>query len=360
MIARLVRGVSNALYRHAPRQEVQPEGAFRALKVAVLTDGFTTDCLAAECQIRCLTRQNFRTVFQQWRPDLVFVESAFHGFQGNWRYELAKQPLWLRWTKPTAIFELLACARDCHIPTVFWNKDDGAFFDAFIDVAKAFDYVFTTDENCLESYRKRLPESVPVHVLMMPYQPKFHFFDGFHFQHHALCFTGSYYRKILSTRRAFMDMAFAACARAALPVHVFDRNHGRFSHRFEFRYPQQAMMTVHPSVSHQQTAALYKQFAFSLNVNSVTDSATMYSRRLLEILACGGVVVTNPGRAVARHFQDFCHVVHSPEEAENLFTRFRGGPTAEDLARAAAGAQYVRQHHTWAQRLEQVCAVVGI
>jgi spore maturation protein CgeB len=38
----------------------------------------------------------------------------------------------------------------------------------------------------------------------------------------------------------------------------------------------------------------------------------------------------------------------------------RHGPSQEDLDRAEAGAKYVREHHTWAHRLEEICAVVKL
>jgi len=43
-----------------------------------------------------MTPGNFETVIAAWKPDLVFVESAFHGAKGAWRYELARQPKILR------------------------------------------------------------------------------------------------------------------------------------------------------------------------------------------------------------------------------------------------------------------------
>ena len=70
--------------------------------------------------------------------------------------------------------------------------------------------------------------------------------------------------------------------------------------------------------------------------------------------------VTNPSRAVDHHFRDYCHVVDSQDEAVELFSRFKHGPSEIDLERAEAGAAYVRQHHTWADRLEALCAVVNI
>jgi spore maturation protein CgeB len=361
LVARVIRKLGSLFYEY-PRvpEDVVRQGKFGQLKMAVVTDYFTTECLSEECRIRSMTPGNYREIINEWKPDLVFVESAFHGLRGAWRYELAKQPKLLLLSKPKAIYRLVEYARSRGIPTVFWNKDDGAFFDAFIDVAQAFDYVFTTDKECIERYRQHVPARVPVNTLVMPYQPAFHDFAGFDFTRKEACFTGSYYRRILNERRRFLDMMFDACEEADVLLNVFDRNHDRLSRHFEFRFPRKSQLRLHGRVPHRETAQVYKSHAVSLNVNSVTDSETMFSRRLLEILACGGIAATNRSRAVDRYFCDYCHVVNTPEEAQELLSRLRHGPSREDMERAEAGATYVRQNHTWTHRLEELCAIVKI
>ncbi|MBX3670117.1 MAG: glycosyltransferase [Rhodocyclaceae bacterium] len=341
-------------------EDIQRPGTFGRLKIALVTDYFTADCLSAQCRVRTMTPANFREVIDDWKPDLVFVESAFHGVDGSWRYELAKQSKLLRLSKPTAIYRLVEFARARGIPTAFWNKDDGAFFDAFIDVAKAFDHVFTTDQDCLDAYRRQLPAHATVNTLVMPYQPEYHNFTGFNFTRKEACFTGSYYRRILNERRRFLDMVFDAAEDAHMPLNIYDRNHDRLSRHFEFRFPAKATLRLHGKVPHRDTALIYKAHVVSLNVNSVTGSETMCSRRLMEILACGGIAVTNPSRSVNKHFRDFCHVISTRAEAKDLFARLRHGPSRDDLERAEAGAAHVRQNHTWAHRLEELCAVVKI
>ncbi|MGF6788701.1 CgeB family protein [Paraburkholderia sp. 35.1] len=361
MVGRVIRRLGSLVYDYPKvSEDVERDGPFGSLKIALVTDYFTADCLSAECRVRVMTPSNYRDVITNWKPDLVLAESAFHGVDGSWRYELAKQPKTLRLTKPTAIFRLVDFARKAGVPTVFWNKDDGPFFEAFIDVAKAFDYVFTTDEECLARYRQQVPAHVPVNTLIMPFQPAFHSFTGFNFTRNEVCFTGSYYRRILNERRRFLDMVFEICEHNEMPLNVFDRNHDRLSRHFEFRFPKTSQMRLHGKVPHRETANVYKSHAVSINVNSVTSSETMFSRRLLEILACGGIAVTNPSRAVDRHFRDFCHVVNTYEETCDLFARLRHGPSRADLDRAEAGAKYVRENHTWAHRLEEICAVVNL
>lgn len=361
MAGRIIRTFGSIFYKHsAVPEDIVGQGKFGKVKIALVTDSFTTECLSMECRIRSLTPQNYEKVIKNWKPDLVFVESVFHGQAGTWRYEVAKQPTLLRLTKPTSIFRLVEFAQARGIPTVFWNKDDGAFFDAFIDVAKVFDYIFTTDSRCLERYRQHVPTGVAVNTLPMPYQPAFHNFTGFHFVRNEACFAGSYYRRILSERKRFLDMVFDVCEDVKTQLNIFDRNHHRFSHHFEFRFPQNRQLRLHCGVAHRATARIYKEHAMSLNVNSVVGSETMYSRRLLEILACGGIAVTNPSRAVDKLFCDYCQVVSTREEAIELFSRLRFGPSREDMERAEAGARYVRNAHTWEQRLENIIEIVRV
>ena len=363
MLATFIRNYGALVYKYPKvAEDVVRQGQFGNLKVAVIADLFTSTCLSEECRIRCVTPKNYREVLGSWKPDLLFVESIFHGYRGCWRYRVAKQPKYLRLTKPRTIFKVITYARLHGVPTVFWNKDDGAFFENFIDVAKKFDYIFTTDKQCLDRYRCQVPAYVPVNTLTMPYQPKLHNFTGFHFTRNEVCFTGSYYQRILGERKWFLDMVFDVCDETNTRINAYDRNRHRMSRKFEFEFcfPQKKQLYVHDRVSHGETARIYKSHAISLNVNSVTNSETMYSRRLLEILACGGIAVTNPSRAVERYFRDYCHVVNTREEAKELFSRLRGGPSEEDKERAEAGAGYVLENHTWAHRLEELCAIVNL
>ena len=362
MLGPLIRTISHLAYPPAPiPQDRRGIGPFGNLKVATVTDTFTSLCLAEECRIRCLTPHNFREILSTWKPDLLFVESVFHGVRGAWRYLVGRHPWYFNMQGARVITTLVRYALDRNIPALFWNKDDGTFFDFFLDVAALFPHVFTTDNICVPKYRATLPETTSVDLLPMPYQPAFHSFTGFHFEKRAACFVGSYYRRILNARKVFLDSLFAACHEASLSVHVYDRNSNRLSHFLDFSFPKKAHLVLHDRVPHTMTGNIYKKYAVCLNVNSVTTSQTMYSRRLLEILACGGILVTNTSPAVEREFRDFCHVVRDPMESVDLLARLAtDGPNAEDMERAEAGAAHVRLHHTWQQRLEDIVARLSL
>jgi spore maturation protein CgeB len=97
----------------------------------------------------------------------------------------------------------------------------------------------------------------------------------------------------------------------------------------------------------------------SLNVNTVEGSGTMFSRRLIEILACGSLAVTTPGISVDRYFRDYCHVVTCEAEARDLMSGLKNGLTPRDRDMIATGAEYVLKQHSWAHRLEEVMRVIS-
>lgn len=327
-----------------------------SLRLALVSDEITRSCLVHECEIIDIPARNFRAILRDQKPDLLLVESAWHGINSSWRFKIASYPGHI-FRSNRALRKLVACARDLGIPTIFWNKEDGVHFHRFIDSARHFDHVFTVDANCIERYRAVMGADASVHVLPFPVQPAIHNFTGFDFKYHDANFVGSYSHHIHDRRRAWQDMVFNAAMTTGLGLTVYDRNSDRPS--TIYRYPDLPGMIVRPAVPPTQTARIYKDHLVSLNVNTVADSSTMCSRRLVEILACGGIAVTSAARSVDALFKDYCHVITQEEEARELFARLRHGPSAQDLERAEAGAAYVLREHNWARRLDQIAATAG-
>lgn len=329
-------------------------GPYRNLKVALIADELTRSCLAHECQVGDVTPSNYRLLFKLWRPDLLFVESAWNGAGDAWKFKIASYPDYPRRSN-AALRNVVACARELGIPCVFWNKEDGVHFERFISSASLFDTIFTVDVNCVERYRSRIDREVLVQPLMFAVQPAIHNFSGVGTRQIRSCFVGSYSRHLHDLRRVRQDMLMsAACSVTGLTV--FNRNSKRKSANYD--YPQYPDMEVRRSVPHRQTADIYKNFLVSLNFNTVDDSRTMFSRRLIEIMACGGLAVTTPALSVQELFKDFCYVVDSPAEALELLSRLKSGYRARDLEMMTEAAAFVLKNHTYAHRLELILNAV--
>lgn len=325
--------------------------AYASLKIGLIADGLTDAGLAAECDVRRLTPANFRRILREWRPDLVFVESAWAGWNNAWKYQIASYSDYPERTND-ALRLVVAEARSLGIPAVFWNKEDGVHYERFIKSASFFSHIFTVDENCVARYKRDVPAHVHVAPLMFPVQPRFHHLTqqvggslGFS------CFVGSYSRHIHPRRRMWQDMLFEGAAKYGLVV--YDRNYKRRADHY--RYPIYPGMIVKKGVPYPKTAELYRRYQVNLNVNTVEDSPTMYSRRLIEILAVGGVAVTSPSMAASSLFSSFCYIVRSAQEVAACVASLRVRATYKTaLERAAAGAAVVAREHTWERRLQDI------
>jgi spore maturation protein CgeB len=343
----------------------KPTGPYSRLNLALIADELTSACLEHVCTVRHLTPTNAHRVLAQQRPDLLFVESAWQGQRKAWKFGIAAYP-----DHPARnnadLARTVALARGMGIPTVFWNKEDDVHFDRFIASALLFDHIFTVDERCVPRYRAALETSlgaeaaarVTVAPLMFAVEPSLHRPAEQTQQRQGSCFVGSYGWHVHDLRRERQDMLLGAAART-LGLSIYDRNSDRKGGHY--RYPDWPAMRVHDKVAHRRTCAVYQQHLVSLNINTVEGSATMFSRRLIEIIASGGLAVTTPSLAVDALFKDYCHVVAQADEATALFERIaRDGYNARDREMMAAGAEHVLARHTYTQRIETVLAAVGL
>ena len=98
-----------------------------------------------------------------------------------------------------------------------------------------------------------------------------------------------------------------------LRLDIYDRKSGAGQKRF--RFPDKYQAYLHPAVPYEETAALFHRYEYAININSVTDSATMCSRRLLQLAANGSTILTNDTPALL-HLSDCLEV--SPTEAPGL------------------------------------------
>ncbi|MCV3345698.1 glycosyltransferase [Campylobacter lari] len=329
------------------------------LKIALIADELTYASLKAEdgVIIKNITPLNYKFIFYFWKPDFLFVESAWHGFKNKWKYKIASYPDYPK-RNNKKLQKLVNFAKMLDIPTVFWNKEDYVHFDRFINSAKLFDFIFTVDENCISKYKSYVGKNSYVGVLPFAVQSKFHNFTGFNFISTKANFVGSYSKHIHEKRRFYQDMMFKLSSKIN-NLDVYDRNSNRKS--INYRYPNFKGMQIYPSVEYEKTAEIYKKYLISLNVNTIENSPTMFSRRLIEIIACGGVAITNHTPAVEKYFKDYCYSFQTEEELKDLLYRFKkDGLNEDDKIRLKKGAEFIAKNHTWKQRLEQIIDTIGI
>jgi hypothetical protein len=208
--------------------------AARPLRVGVILDDFSRLAFGFEWEQVLLDPSAWPD--QVKGLDLVFVESAWKGNDGAWQYHLtgtsAPQPV---------VVEMLAAARASGIPTVFWNKEDPVHFEDFLDVARLFDHVYTTDVGRVEAYREALGHD---RVGVMPFgaQPALHNPVRTHGEGPGrdVAFAGSWFAHKYPERREQAEMllggALDVTPRLETGLEIFSRFSGQ-GDQYEFPEP---------------------------------------------------------------------------------------------------------------------------
>jgi len=325
------------------------------LKLALISDELTSQSLNMVDSVKLL---EYQLQYQFWRkrkPDFILVESAWRGYKDKWRYKIANYPDYPE-RNNVELRKLLEVADKYNIPAVFWNKEDGAHFNRFIDSASLFKYILTVDENCIERYRAILGSSVKVGVLPFVVQPKFHHPIALPPRHNRSLFVGSYSHHVHNARQQWQDMAFTAASPYGLTI--VDRNSDRKSN--VYRYPDLPNMTIKPAIPYDKTGELFRQYSHCLNVNTVTDSPSMFSRRLIEIMACGRLAVTNPSLSVSTRFEDMCEVIDGKEQADELFVQLSKGYTSQQTEMMRYASNHVLQNYNYDQWVKNIVEFIEL
>lgn len=326
------------------------------LRVAVVLDDFSRLALAPEWHQIEVTPSRWRSQVAEGL-DLFFVESAWHGNGGTWRYQLtgSKAP-------SPELVALVEHCRSAGVPTVFWCKEDPVHFHDFVDTASLFDHVLTTDVEMLPRYRERLGHD---RVGVMPFAAQERIHNpirpaGGHASR-DIAFAGMYFAHKFPERRAQMDLLLGAASRVSPRMEhgleIFSRFHGKES---EYQFPPLLDEHVVGSLSYLQTLTAYRVFKVFLNVNSVVGSPSMCARRVFEISACGTPVVSTPSPALDAVFpEDEVIRVDEPQEAEWMLRALVRSPLLRDRTAHLAQRRIWREH-TYAARVDEVLNRVGL
>lgn len=117
----------------------------KAIKVACVMDEFTFHSYAPECNLFPLTPDRAIEELERFEPDLLFIESAWRGKDELWNRKIG--------TLSSELRAVLQWCNERKVPTIFWNKEDPVHFETFLTTAQQFDYVFTTDIDCIARYK---------------------------------------------------------------------------------------------------------------------------------------------------------------------------------------------------------------
>ncbi|GAB3531952.1 glycosyltransferase [Arthrobacter tecti] len=339
----------------APATLVQRTPRRDDLTVAVILDDFSALAFTYEWNTVVLKRSTWRQQLTEAPVDFLFVESAWSGNNGEWKYQLTGTS----GPKPEFL-ALMSWCRENSIPTVLWNKEDPPHYEDFLPAAREFDAVFTSDVNRVASYVKDLGHN-RVLPLSFAAQPAIHnpIRPRYGWKERDIAFAGMYFAHKYPERREQMDFLLRGAADAGqrmdTGLEIFSRQLGGEE---KYQFPAGLREHVVGTLSYEQMLTAYKAYKVFLNVNSVVDSPSMCARRIFEITAAGSSVISTPSAATSSFFnEDELVTVSSVEAAEHMTRAIVHSPELGDRVLHKAQRK-IWAEHTYAHRAEAVVSSV--
>ncbi len=320
------------------------QGTTSALRMACVMDEFTFGSYRNECNLLPLTPHNWQAELQEFQPELLFIESAWRGKDDLWGSKIGHNSQELQ--------DILKWCNEHKVPTVFWNKEDPVHFETFLSTAKQFDFVFTTDIDCIHRYKGALGHE-RVYLLPFACQPAVHNPVELYERKDAFCFAGAYYARYPERTR---DLAsFVSELPRLRPLDIFDRNFGKDDKNYQF--PAEYQPYIAGTLSFEQIDLAYKGYRYAINLNSIKQSQSMFARRIFELLGSNTVTVSNFSRGVRLLFGDLVITTDNGPEMLRRLNRHTNDEQYSDKLRLAA-LRKVMQEHTYAHRLNYVMSKV--
>ena len=330
-----------------------PEAKVDGPPVAAILDTFTEHSLRYEANLLLLSREHWRVQIEEARPACLFVESAFSGNNGEWRHQIVR----CENLEDNPLRELLQYCRSNRIPTVFWNKEDPPHFDDFVSAAREFDFVFTSDADCVPIYREALGHD-RIYVLPFAAQPRLHNpsrEEGW--PNYPVCFPGSW----VQHRHPDRAEALRYLLDPALPLglHIFDRNLTRRDLGPRYRFPDRYKEAIKGTLTYEEMLTAYRCYDVLMNVNTVAESPTMFARRVFESLACGTPVISSESVGMSRMLGEHVRVTRSMEETTDHLLELLGDEEAR-VREGHLAYRHVHESHTYRHRMDEVFRRVGL
>lgn len=324
------------------------------IKVALISDQFTYDSYKYEFEVISLNPKTWKKQFIREKPDLFFCESTWYGhnYKGNdapWEGKIIKL-MKADEENRTILLEILEFCKSNGIPTVFWNKEDPPHYrdevQSFAETAKEFDYIFTSSKECLKQYKKDFNHP-HVNVLMFAGQPKM--FNPLNLTNESIdeiVFAGAYYHNF-PERLKLMDDIFDRIIASGHRLLIYDRHYYYDWNAFPDRYSEY----IRPAIPFDQIPEIYKKMKWGLNFNTVTESESMFARRIYELALSNVNIITNYSLAVEKLFGDNVFVFDRRDDLPDF---------DKDYEEQRMNNLYnVLENHTYTARWKQILDTIG-
>ena len=297
----VLRSVAHYIYLNSPlrflRRISQPEVKDKgksSVRIAYICDQMTWSDFSDFSVSLFIHPDIWKKQLESFNPDILFCESAWFGidqYGGFWRGRIYRDQR-LCFDNRSELNSILEYCKEHNIKTIFWNKEDPTYFQHpvydFTETAIKFDYILTTALECVEKYKALGHHNVSV----MPFGVNMDMFypEGRDFIPGTAVFAGSWFAD-QPGRCADLERLLDYALKQGWKLDIYDRKSERRNKNN--RFPEKYRKFVKNAVPFEDIPKICKRYEYAINVNTVTESETMCSRRLMQMISCGITVISN-------------------------------------------------------------------
>lgn len=322
-----------------------------ATKIGIISDLFLYKSFEGLAEFKPIYPHNYQ---QHSDIDLLLLVSTWKGIDGiSWKGVTAR-----RSAQRELLFDnILPFYRDLGIPIVFYSKEDPPNYAQFLPFAQQADYIFTSAEEMVEQYRADCPQAINIETLSFGINPKNHSPIGSQQGEiqSLVPFAGSWFNhKYPNRARWGGDILDAVVASDYYDLLIFDRNSELEDPRY--RFPHRYANICTPAINHQTLLDIQRRIDVSVNLNSVSDSSSMFANRAIELQAQGTVVLSNYNVALNSRYPH----VHISNGFTDTLATLNTMTEREIREIQAAGIRSVYSHELAIMRIAKILSTIGL
>lgn len=297
-----------------------------SLRVGVITDEFMYNYYSSAVdELVPITPTNYEQILENGIDAFLFISCWFGMVSDEWKGVNYDQGL------HTVIDKIIALCIKKNIPTIFQTIEDPSNYPKFIEIAKKFQYIFTTDADIVDQYKKDCGHE-NVYWGEYGFNPVFNNPIGSsRTRFNAAFFAGSYPQRYKDRCRD-MCVIFDSLVDSGIGLVIANRNSDRTDQVLQ--YPRQYLEHIVDKFEHRELQNVHKLFRYNLNLNSIKDSSTMCAMRIYELQAQGELIISNFAKSVKTRFPNI-KIVDSKENLAPCFSNVEGISVEENYHRAS-------------------------
>lgn len=282
--------------------------------------------------------------------DILLIISPWRGIDLAWKGIGNPKNRTLR----ERLFELIQYYKGQQVKTVFYSKEDPGNYAVFIEIAQACDYIFTSEQDCIDEYVRDTGKTT-VFYLPFAVNPLYHNPIGLH--KHLLpevVFSGTWWGYKYPERIEDQYILLDGILCAGKKLKLIDRNYDTNDLRTAF--PEKYLPFVSPSIAHKDLQKVHKLYTWSINLNSAKYSSTMFASRVIELQALGCNMISNYSKGMLARYPDIPWAQSKEEIAEII----RTSPEEKLYESRIAGIRRAMSQETIYHRLDYILQSIDI